>query len=278
MTELFVPFMAAGAEFRRFLFEHRGPVAAVELVTVVTDIIIGMPVKHFLAAGEFILMTVAAALARQTGRQIGPVGGVRVVAVETEIPAAVGAEMVMGFEKAADYLRVAVEAVGLGRSLICLMAATAFPFGKGLMAELPGHFRFLAAVGMMTAQAVTVFQITAKMAAAQAGSGRMTLKTDTGSRALENAGLVAAVRIVTGVTVVFGKGAMSVFIFLFGFVFVAGKTFTARLLFQQVTEFGGMGLVALTALAAFGRFMGSGRAVDNFYQLFVAGGAEFAAA
>ncbi len=114
--ELDMAFVTAAADLVRAIFEHGQTVAAMDLVAVSAYPVVGVDIKHLVSLSEFPGMTSFAGLARSPGREIGLVGGMGVVAAETEAAIFEAAEMVVGGEKSFDHRFMAVEAGSPGRT------------------------------------------------------------------------------------------------------------------------------------------------------------------
>ena len=95
MAELFMSFMAGRTKLGRFVFEHGRPISAVNHVTITTQVVVDMTVKHILAPLKFICVTLTTRFTRIPGRQTFVVSCVGVMTIEAELIVGKGTKMVM---------------------------------------------------------------------------------------------------------------------------------------------------------------------------------------
>ena len=97
MAELFMPFMAVGTKLGGFIFEHGRLIAAVNQVTITTQAVVDMTVKHLFTPLKFISVALTTRFTRRPGRQTFVVSRVGVMTIEAELIVGKGSEMVMRF-------------------------------------------------------------------------------------------------------------------------------------------------------------------------------------
>jgi len=225
--ELDVAFVAIAADLVRAFLEHGQAIAAVNLVAIAAEPVVGVEVEHLFSLSEFPGMAFLAGLARSSGRQIGLVGGMRIMAVEAETSIFESAEMVMGGEKGFDHRFVAVEAGSPGRTGT-VVTFPAVALGERLMSLTAKQFLAVTAMGMMAAQAVDLAQITAQMGPFQSRIRFVAFEADAGRLVFQQSFVIGAMGFMAGVTLSPGERLMGEFEGFFLVLLVAVVTLRTR--------------------------------------------------
>ena len=95
MAELFMSFMAGRTKPGSFIFEHGRLISAVNQVTITTQVVVDMTVKHILAPLKFISVSLTTRFTRIPGRQTFVVSRVGIMTIEAELVVGKGTEMVV---------------------------------------------------------------------------------------------------------------------------------------------------------------------------------------
>jgi hypothetical protein len=179
VSEFYMSFMTPPTDICRPFLEHRQPVAAVDLVAVGAETIVGVSVTHPAARFKLVGVTLFAGPPRSAGRQIGLVGGVGIVTVETESALFEAAEVGMGGKEGFGHCFVTVETGSPGRAL-ARVAFFAVTLGEGLVPPGAQQFLSVAAVRIVATQAIDFFQVPVEMGLPQGDTRLVASETDSG--------------------------------------------------------------------------------------------------
>ncbi len=231
----------------------------------------GMLVQHLRSPTEGPSMACPTSLPFIGGKQTRPVADMGVVTGLTGIAAFGALQMAMGMIKSRQHIFMAAQ-TGI-RSLLAPVASLTVPLGERLMLDFSQQGFFLAAMGMMTAQAIEIAGIPAEMGFFHGRFGLMATEAEFAAGGLQQTEIRTAMRIVTGIALSRFEGLVHLRKRLFHLL-VTGETELAAFFVQQSRVGGNMGSMAALAGPFLDRLMESGVALYPFFRLLVATEAE----